>query len=768
MSPGSNTESYPAFAHIGLRENPGKTSTRQMVAFRCFNLGTYVFLLYRYGVVEARLKCRFSHRYSTGVNNTVLKVPGKENGLTHNRILIDKRKHTSIVDIRTFRGADCNSDHYLVIGELRERLSVAKIVEQQVNITKFNILKLKDEEAKQNYQVEISNRFATLESSDEVEKELDVNSVWENIRDSIKIAAEQSIDYYETKKKKPWFDEDCCMVAERRKQAKLKFLQDPIVENRDNYFNERREILEKKWEYKGTVHQLFIDIKKAYDSVKRELLYDILIEFGIPKKLVRLIKMCLSETYSRVRIVPTRWGSWLEACNYYARHIQSVKKVVQSFDTDDAAAIQIRQELLNDETIEKEVTDIKSNFGYLPDAIIQLGKSGVELVEQINIMRTIVNKLSAVEGEIGKRVGEKMNKVLIKNDGYDSRISDVLTKTCPNDVIQHVNLIDYKTLIYRNRPEHELAQTCLRYINSSVFKTDPIRLVTRFTLVILLLEKWCTYVLLNSKCLLIFGLVCTGILGRSLLLGIPVATDDQTRKKNRKIEGELGAKFKKDGDRWRAYVRAAMNLRVPFKAIYILKVICFHNLMKHTPSECFYAKILFLCEIVRICVFSRTEPIRGKITLYDLPLHFLYSSIRSWNRPIERIHLYRCFNRHSYDIRKLFLLCEELNPFTGRMSGDPSVFHRETDYDCTRARAYAHFRCEIDSGRAVVPDVLRPENVMCIVDQSIILELLSSNFVLCRLFLLCRVRSSEVALYQQMTSAASVDIVRYALQIRRA
>ncbi|KAJ4440431.1 hypothetical protein ANN_08572 [Periplaneta americana] len=57
-----------------------------------------------------------------------------------------------------------------------------------------------------------------------------------------------------------------------------------------------------KWEYKGTVHQLFIDFKKAYDSVKTEVLYNILIEFGIPKKLVRLIKMCLSETYSRVRI----------------------------------------------------------------------------------------------------------------------------------------------------------------------------------------------------------------------------------------------------------------------------------------------------------------------------------------------------------------------------------------------------------------------------------------------------------------------------------
>jgi hypothetical protein len=40
-----------------------------------------------------------------------------------------------------------------------------------------------------------------------------------------------------------------------------------------------RQILEKKWDYKGTVHQLFIDFKKAYDSVRREALYNILIEF---------------------------------------------------------------------------------------------------------------------------------------------------------------------------------------------------------------------------------------------------------------------------------------------------------------------------------------------------------------------------------------------------------------------------------------------------------------------------------------------------------
>jgi hypothetical protein len=51
-------------------------------------------------------------------------------------------------------------------------------------------------------------------------------------------------------------------------------------------------MLEKKWEYNETVEQLFIQFKKAYDSVRREVLYNILLESGVPMKLARLIKMC--------------------------------------------------------------------------------------------------------------------------------------------------------------------------------------------------------------------------------------------------------------------------------------------------------------------------------------------------------------------------------------------------------------------------------------------------------------------------------------------
>jgi len=55
-------------------------------------------------------------------------------------------------------------------------------------------------------------------------------------------------------------------------------------------------------DYSGTVHLLLIDFEKACDSFNREVFYSILVEFCIPVKLVRLIKMCLNETYSEVCI----------------------------------------------------------------------------------------------------------------------------------------------------------------------------------------------------------------------------------------------------------------------------------------------------------------------------------------------------------------------------------------------------------------------------------------------------------------------------------
>jgi hypothetical protein len=67
-------------------------------------------------------------------------------------------------------------------------------------------------------------------------------------------------------------------------------------------FDMRDQLQIRSFAFINTVHQLFIDFKKAYDSVRREVLYNILIEFVVPMKLFRLIKLCLNEMYSKFRV----------------------------------------------------------------------------------------------------------------------------------------------------------------------------------------------------------------------------------------------------------------------------------------------------------------------------------------------------------------------------------------------------------------------------------------------------------------------------------
>jgi hypothetical protein len=66
--------------------------------------------------------------------------------------------------------------------------------------------KLNDVVGKEQFRVEVSNRFAALEALD---TEVEINSAREKIRENIKISAKESLRYFEFKKNKPWFDEGC-------------------------------------------------------------------------------------------------------------------------------------------------------------------------------------------------------------------------------------------------------------------------------------------------------------------------------------------------------------------------------------------------------------------------------------------------------------------------------------------------------------------------------------------------------------------------------
>jgi hypothetical protein len=73
--------------------------------------------------------------------------------------LRDRRRHSNVLDVRYFRGADCDTDHYLVVARIRERLAVSKRPVNKMDIDRFNPKKLNEGEVKELYQVMIKTDF---------------------------------------------------------------------------------------------------------------------------------------------------------------------------------------------------------------------------------------------------------------------------------------------------------------------------------------------------------------------------------------------------------------------------------------------------------------------------------------------------------------------------------------------------------------------------------------------------------------------------------
>jgi hypothetical protein len=206
--------------------------------------------------------------------------------------------------VRSFRGADCDTDYYLVVTKLRERISVSKRASQKFDLERFDLKKLDDVEVKEKYQVEIPNRLTTLESLDE---SFEINNSWESIKENIKHSAKDNLGYQKLKHNKPWFDDECLDLIDQRKQAKLQWLQNISQISGDNLQNLRRKtsgtLRDKKREYLRKEHRLRVfenrvlrifGPKREEDGSRRKLHNDELHSLYSSLNIVRVIKLRLS------------------------------------------------------------------------------------------------------------------------------------------------------------------------------------------------------------------------------------------------------------------------------------------------------------------------------------------------------------------------------------------------------------------------------------------------------------------------------------------
>jgi hypothetical protein len=90
-------------------------------------------------------------------------------GKTHNQIghiLVERQRHSNILDVRSYKATDYDTDHYLVVAKVREQLAVNKQRSHRFHMERFNLKKLSEVEGKENYRTEVSNWFAALEDLD--------------------------------------------------------------------------------------------------------------------------------------------------------------------------------------------------------------------------------------------------------------------------------------------------------------------------------------------------------------------------------------------------------------------------------------------------------------------------------------------------------------------------------------------------------------------------------------------------------------------------
>ena len=105
-----------------------------------------------------------------------------------------------------FRVADSDTDYYLVIAKIRERIAVGKQTALRFDRREFNLRKLMSKRLGNSIRLNFTIRVAGLENVKAYE---DVNKAWENIKENIQISAEENVCVHELKQNKPWVDEEC-------------------------------------------------------------------------------------------------------------------------------------------------------------------------------------------------------------------------------------------------------------------------------------------------------------------------------------------------------------------------------------------------------------------------------------------------------------------------------------------------------------------------------------------------------------------------------
>ena len=139
-------------------------------------------------------------------------------------ICINKKFRNSLLDVKARRGADANTDHYLVTATLQLKLKAVQ--KPQQTRVKFDTKKLKNEQIRAEFTLTLRNRFLALQEED---GESNVNEDWDKIKNAI-INTSSEILGPQKNEAKPWISEESLTLIEERRKIKEKILNASEIE----------------------------------------------------------------------------------------------------------------------------------------------------------------------------------------------------------------------------------------------------------------------------------------------------------------------------------------------------------------------------------------------------------------------------------------------------------------------------------------------------------------------------------------------------------
>jgi hypothetical protein len=157
------------------------------------------------------------------IHKRIHKITWKSpDGVTKNQIdhiSISNKWKKSLLNVRSYRGADIDSDHHLVIAEVQ--MKVARVKHNHDSKTrKMDYQKLHDQDTKDHFTLEHRNRFALLENGFiRQEVDTDVNTKWKQIKELYTDTAQEVLGY-KIKTKKTWMLHNSWELIKERKKLK--------------------------------------------------------------------------------------------------------------------------------------------------------------------------------------------------------------------------------------------------------------------------------------------------------------------------------------------------------------------------------------------------------------------------------------------------------------------------------------------------------------------------------------------------------------------